>query len=155
MPPGHHWPSCQGEGKAPLPRSWWHLRLMIPSLIARLQNRGPRAQALRHSHHWAECPSRGLSALYPISWQPLGRGRGEKGKGQSARQTLQEKQRENFSFPKPVPDLTRVSLRLEVTQSCLSLCDPMGYSLPGSFIHGIFQPRVLEWVAIPFSRGSS
>lgn len=41
---------------------------------------------------------------------------GEKGEGQSARQTLQEKQRENFSFPKPVPDLTvpRVSLRVEV-----------------------------------------
>ena len=29
------------------------------------------------------------------------------------------------------------------------------YSLPGSFVHGIFQARVLEWVAIPFSRGSS
>ena len=41
---------------------------------------------------------------------------GEKGEGQSARQTLQEKQRENFSFPKPVPDLTvpRVSLKLQV-----------------------------------------
>ena len=43
----------------------------------------------------------------------------------------------------------------EVAQSCLTLCDPMGCSLPGSFIHGIFQARVLEWVAISFSRGSS
>ena len=43
----------------------------------------------------------------------------------------------------------------EVTQSCLTLCDPMDYSLPGSSIHGIFQARVLEWVAISFSRGSS
>ena len=42
----------------------------------------------------------------------------------------------------------------EVTQSCLTLCDPMDYSLPGSS-HGIFQARVLEWVAISFSRGSS
>ena len=37
-------------------------------------------------------------------------------------------------------------------QSCLTLCDPMDCSLPGSSIHGIFQTRVLEWVAISFSR---
>ena len=37
---------------------------------------------------------------------------------------------------------------------CLTLCDPMDYSPPGSSVHGIFQARVLEWVAIPFSRGS-
>ena len=43
----------------------------------------------------------------------------------------------------------------EVSQSCLTLCDPMDYNLPGSSIHGIFQARVLEWVAISFSRGSS
>ena len=36
----------------------------------------------------------------------------------------------------------------EVTQSCPTLCDPMDYSLPGSSVHGIFQERVLEWVAI-------
>ena len=34
-------------------------------------------------------------------------------------------------------------------------CDPMDYSLPGSPVHGIFQVRVLEWVAISFFRGSS
>ena len=38
---------------------------------------------------------------------------------------------------------------------CPTLCDPMDCSLPGSSIHGIFQARVLEWVAISFSRGSS
>ena len=43
----------------------------------------------------------------------------------------------------------------EVAQSCLTLCDPMGSSLPGSSVHGIFQARILGWVAIPFSRGSS
>ena len=42
-----------------------------------------------------------------------------------------------------------------VTQLCLALCDPMDWSLPGSSIHGIFRARVLEWVAISFSRGSS
>ena len=42
-----------------------------------------------------------------------------------------------------------------VAQSCLTLCDPMGYSPPGSSVHGILQARMLEWVAIPFSRESS
>ena len=36
----------------------------------------------------------------------------------------------------------------EVPQSCLTLCNPMDYSLSGSSVHGIFQARVLEWVAI-------
>ena len=40
----------------------------------------------------------------------------------------------------------------EVIQLCLTLCDPMDCSLPGSFIHGIFQERVLEWGAIAFSK---
>ena len=43
----------------------------------------------------------------------------------------------------------------EVAQSCMTLCDPMDCSLSGSSIHGIFQARALEWVAISFSRGSS
>ena len=43
----------------------------------------------------------------------------------------------------------------EVAQSCPTLCDPMDCSLSGSSIHGIFQARVLEWIAISFSRGSS
>ena len=43
----------------------------------------------------------------------------------------------------------------EVAQSCPTLCDQMNCSLPGSSGHGIFQARVLEWVAISFFRGSS
>ena len=43
----------------------------------------------------------------------------------------------------------------EVAQSCPTLCDPMDCSLSGSSIHGIFQARVLEWIAISFSSGSS
>ena len=42
-----------------------------------------------------------------------------------------------------------------IAQSCLTLRNPMDCSLPGSSIHGIFQARVLEWVAISFSRGPS
>ena len=43
----------------------------------------------------------------------------------------------------------------EVAQWCPTLCNPMDCSLPGSSIRGIFQARVLEWVPISFSRGSS
>ena len=42
-----------------------------------------------------------------------------------------------------------------VAQSCLTLCDPMDCSPPGSLVHGILQMRILEWVTIPFPRGSS
>ena len=42
-----------------------------------------------------------------------------------------------------------------VAQSCPTLCDPMDCSLPGPSVHEIFQARILEWVAISFSRGSS
>ena len=43
----------------------------------------------------------------------------------------------------------------EVAQSCPTPCDPLGCSLPGSSVHGIFQAIILEWIAISFSRGSS
>ena len=43
----------------------------------------------------------------------------------------------------------------EVAWPCPTLCDSMDCSPPGSSIHGIFQARVLEWIAISFSRGSS
>ena len=45
----------------------------------------------------------------------------------------------------------KVKSESEVAQSCPTLCDPTDCSLPGSSIHGIFQARVLEWVAIAFS----
>ena len=44
---------------------------------------------------------------------------------------------------------------VKVTQLCSTLCNPMDCSLLGSSVHGILQTRILEWVAIPFSRGSS
>ena len=55
------------------------------------------------------------------------------------------------------PRSAEASLKVKVlvTQSCLNLCDPMDCSLPVSSVHGISQARILEWVAIPFSRGSS
>ena len=50
---------------------------------------------------------------------------------------------------------THLPLWSEVAQLCPTLCDPGDCSPPGSSVHGIFQARMLEWVAISFSRGSS
>ena len=64
----------------------------------------------------------------------------------------------NFTFPPAIWgrfQFLHSESESEVAQSCPTLCDPMDCSLPGSSIHGIFQARVLEWVAISFSRGSS
>ena len=52
-----------------------------------------------------------------------------------------------------LPTATRnatIHMKVKVAQSCLTLCDPMDYT-----VHGILQTRILEWVAFPFSRGSS
>ena len=51
--------------------------------------------------------------------------------------------------------MTNLVKVIEVTQSCPTLCNPMDYSLPGYSLHGILQERILEWIAISFSRGSS
>ena len=45
---------------------------------------------------------------------------------------------------------TMLIMKVKVAQSCLTLCNPMDYT-----VHGILQARILEWVAFPFSRGSS
>ena len=41
-----------------------------------------------------------------------------------------------------------------VNEPCPTFCDPMDCSPPGSSVHGILQARILEWIAMPFSRGS-
>ena len=58
-----------------------------------------------------------------------------------------------FSFLKN--DSTNWFQKGNVAQLCLTLCNPMNCSCPGSSAHGILQARILEWVAMPSSRGSS
>ena len=48
-----------------------------------------------------------------------------------------------------------LKVKVLVTQSCPTLFDPMDCSPSGSSVHGILQARILEWVTVPFSRGSS
>ena len=60
----------------------------------------------------------------------------------------------SFSGTSCVPGSLK-GCEVEVTQSCLTLCDPMDCNPPGSSVHGTLQARILEWVAISYSRGSS
>ena len=46
-------------------------------------------------------------------------------------------------------------MKVLITQLCPTLCNPTDYSPPGSSVHSILQAKILEWIAIPFSRGSS
>ena len=48
-----------------------------------------------------------------------------------------------------------MKVKVSVAESSPTLCEPIDCSLPGSSVHGILQARMLEWVAIPFSRGFS
>ena len=66
--------------------------------------------------------------------------------------------RGQFSFQSPrkaMPKNAQREREREVAQSCPTLCDPVDCSPPDSSVHGILQARILEWVAISFSRGSS
>ena len=51
--------------------------------------------------------------------------------------------------------LMHLSITLMCAQLCPTLCEPMDCSPPSSSVHGIFHARILEWVAIPYPRGSS
>ena len=51
--------------------------------------------------------------------------------------------------------ITKKESESDVAQSCPTLCDPVNWGSPGSSVLGILQARILEWVAISFSRGSS
>ena len=55
----------------------------------------------------------------------------------------------------PHPVCARMALHVKLFQSCPTLCDPMDCSPSSSSVSGIFPARVLEWVAMPFSRGSA
>ena len=82
-----------------------------------------------------------------VSKQPTCYWRNQKGNKNFSRNKWQWK----YDYSKPI----KSESESEAAQSCLTLCHRMDCSLPGFSVHGIFQARILEWVAISFSRGSS
>ena len=88
----------------------------------------------------------GLGALW-VSGIP-----GEK--GELVRTTPTLRHLAGMSLP-PHLSVATLCVCTKSLQSCLSLCDPVDNSPPGSSVHGILQARMLEWVAMPCSKGSS
>ena len=114
---------------------------------------------------WAEPRSAGASASSVCCLQPSRcRGAGgfcpERGRSRNFRSEVPDEGSLQSSILRLVLLLVfpfcKLQIRaIEVAQSCPTLCDPTDYSPTGSSLHGIFQARALEWVAISFSRGSS
>ena len=65
------------------------------------------------------------------------------------------KKKHRWNFIKNISFINSLVLSATAAKSCLTLCDPIDYSLPSSSVHGIFKARILEWVGISFSRESS
>ena len=100
----------------------------------------------RLQHVRLPCPSLSpgvCSNPCPLSWNP------PEGFLYSENWKIQGSSTFSESISKPV------LVMCVFTKSSLTLCDPMDCSLPGSLVHGILQARILEWVAISSSRGSS
>ena len=86
---------------------------------------------------------------------PSGRGRGERPE-EGLKLAMKCPSPDSMPFPFTAHWPKQVLCRhAKLLQLCLTLCDPMDYSPPGSSVHGILQARRLEWGAISFSRGSS
>ena len=76
-------------------------------------------------------------------------------KGRRLKERLTEKKKDKFLWKTHSgPPAQACVCVYSVTQSCPTLCDPMDCSPPDSSVHGILQARIMEWVAMPSSRGS-
>ena len=84
----------------------------------------------------------------------MGRAEGDGGRGKEERETeiKRNRGREGGRERAVLLVLKMEAAAAKSLQSCLTLCDPMDSSPPGSSVHGILQARILEWVAISFSR---
>ena len=99
---------------------------------------------------WAELSILPLWSLHSLKIKKSFRGDNPRGRGKVT-VGFHDFHSNSFSF---MP-FSQYSICVLVTQSRPTLCNPRDRSPPGSSVHGILQARKLEWVAIPFSRGSS
>ena len=110
--------------------------------------------------HFSSMLSSGNSRVFQLPWAPPGRAHRPSLLSENAINTISPWGYGvcYFFFPissQPPLGKSPAESESEVTQSCPTLCNSMDCSLPGFSVHGIFQARVLEWVAFSFSRGSS
>ena len=92
------------------------------------------------------------------AWRPAVHGVSKSGTRVSDRRTvttINGSEKSFYEFNSKAFMIFIPNYALKMARWILTLFDPMACSLPGSFIHGILQARMLEWVAISFSRGSS
>ena len=116
----------------------WTLAILYSLLLSELSASPQSPTATHPSNHHLQPPAQSVG----------GRG-GKRSLAGKKRIRLLRIHFVNYSSPVSHPMMWS-----EVAQSCPTLCDPMDCSLSGSSVHGIFQARVLEWIAISFSRGS-
>ena len=122
-----------------LPGSSSHgiLQTRIPDWVAMPSSRGsPRLRSQTH-----------VSCL--LHWQAVSLPLVPPGKPRYTCIHWQDLQRSTES-----DEVDAISSVSSVAQSCPTLCDPMNYSPPGSSVHGILRARILDWVAMPSSKGS-
>ena len=137
------------SASSPLPTFAWSLWL---SELRLNPGRGERAEWASHSGKWncqsQECPENNAFVGSKFTLYSFGR--------KKWWQMFHVTQKETFpSYTMYVCVCVCVCVCVLVAQSCLTLCNPMDYSPKDSSVHGISQARILEWVAISFSRGSS
>ena len=133
-----------GAKPSPSPElSMWRMPLGI-----RGQLRGPWFSPVRGGGKLTFSRGSIRPEVPPVSLCGWPEGRGQENKGWYIKVTALTNVAQNTP-QHPTPHLSELS-EVKVTQSCLTLCDPMDYT-----VHGILQARILEWAAFLFSRGSS
>ena len=139
--------------KIPWRRKWQPTPVFLPGKshgqrsLARLQS--IESQRVRHQYNDLACTHIALGTQLSVMWNPGWEGFG----GEEMHvyiwliSLLSTWNYDNI--------VNQLCMCVSVAQLCLPLCDATDLSLPGFSVHGILQARILEWVAIPFSTGSS
>ena len=129
-PQGAPWQRLKSEVSRQNP-FWLSTSMKFPCLLG---FRSPM-RGLQDRDDWGQ----GLFPLKSLDWCPQ--------KSETLKLYLKRAPRESLS--------SGACVHAKSLQSCLTLCDPMDCGLPSSSVHGFLLARILEWVAISFSRGSS
>ena len=113
----------------------------------------PRARAIQEKLPQGEAPSlqRRVPPIHHNERKPLSNNEDPAQPKKKKKMRLLRKQ----EMPVFFQSITMFTAAVLVFQSCPTLCNPTDYNPPGFSVHGIFQARILEWIAMPSSRRSS